>query len=223
MKILLPFRQFLRFFKQTLIFIIIIIVIYAVTALILSVLKTHPPKLNCSAEIEIFITTNGIHLDIVLPIENIESSFLKKLEILPGTKYVAFGWGDKKFYTNTPEWKDLTFSTAFTALFLKSKTAMHVTCYSQKYKTWKLVRICPKQADILNIYIYDSFLQTENGELKKIEVPGYYSSDFFFEAKGFFSLFKTCNTWVNRALKEIGVETSVWSPFDFGILYHLPN
>ena len=75
-----------------------LIIGYFVTAVLLSVLKTHPPKLNCPAENEIFITTNGVHLDIILPVENIDTEFLKKLEILPQTKYVAFGWGDKQFY-----------------------------------------------------------------------------------------------------------------------------
>lgn len=214
-------KRIFKLLKSLFLFAFSLVAIYFFSALILSLAKTHPAEQDYSKETEIFITSNGIHLDIVLPVEYMETGFLKKLEILPGTKYVAFGWGDKNFYIHTPEWKDLTFPTAFNALFMKSETAMHVTCYSQKYKTWKLVRICPKQAEILNNYISDSFQKTENGELKKIEVPGYYSSDFFFEANGFFTLFKTCNVWVNRALKEIGVETSVWSPFDFGILYHL--
>jgi len=40
---------------------------------------------------------------------------------------------------------------------------------------------------------------------------------------GSFSLFNTCNVWVNKALKVTGIETSVWSPFDFGVLHHLPE
>jgi hypothetical protein len=84
-------------------------------------MKTHPPKQDCVTDREIYITTNGVHLDIVLPVENVEPEFLSRLEILPGTKYVSFGWGDKEFYINTPQWKDLTLKTAFKALFLKSK------------------------------------------------------------------------------------------------------
>src|SRR5665811_228628 len=101
-------RWIFRLLKPALIFMISAILIYLTSALIFSVLKTHPPKLNCPAENEIFITTNGVHLDIILPVKFIDTEFLKKLEILPQTKYVAFGWGDKQFYINTPEWKDLT-------------------------------------------------------------------------------------------------------------------
>ena len=56
----------------------------------------------------------------------------------------------------------------------------------------------------------------------KLDVEGYNSYDSFFEAKGSFSFYRTCNIWVNKALKVIGVKTSIWSPFDFGVLHHLP-
>lgn len=208
--------------KTVFAFLFVLIILYFLAALILSFMKTHPPKQDCVADKKIYITTNGVHLDIVLPVENVEPEFLSRLEILPGTKYVSFGWGDREFYINTPEWKDLTFKTAFKALFLKSGTAMHVTCYSTSYSSWRNIKICSSQIDLLNKTIEKSFSKNQNGSFKKLIVPGYYQSDFFYEARGSFSLFNTCNAWVNNALKISGIETSVWSPFDFGVLYHLP-
>lgn len=199
------------------------VILYFVAALVLSFIKTHPPKPDCVADREIYITTNGMHLDIVLPVENVEPEFLNLLKILPGTKYVSFGWGDREFYINTPEWKDLTLKTTFKALFLKSETAMHVTCYRGFGPDWKPVQLCGQQITKLNGYIENSFKKNADGKLKKIAVQGYYENDSFYEATGSFSLFKTCNVWVNKALKETGIPTLVWSPFDFGILYHLPS
>jgi uncharacterized protein (TIGR02117 family) len=212
-----------KLLKQFFIFLISAVFLYFLAALILSFLVTNPPKTDCLPENEIFIATNGVHLDIVLPVQNIAPELLKNLEILPGTKYVSFGWGDKEFYINTPHWKDLTFKTAFKALFLKSETAMHVTCYSSSYTPWRKFKICSSQLDLLNKYIEKSFSKNQSGSFKKIAVQGYYESDFFYEARGSFSLFNTCNVWVNKALKVTGIQTSVWSPFDFGILYHLPE
>jgi uncharacterized protein (TIGR02117 family) len=211
-----------KLLKAVFIFLTSAVILYFMAALILSFLKTHPPKTDCLAENEIYITTNGVHLDIVLPVKNIEPELLNQLEILPGTKYVSFGWGDREFYINTPEWKDLTFKTAFKALFLRSESAMHVTCYSTRYTSLRNIKICSAQLDFLNKYIEKSFSKNESGSFKKIAVPGYYDSDFFYEATGSFSLFKTCNVWVNNALKAADVPTSVWSPFDFGVLFHLP-
>ena len=219
-------KIFIRFFgilKVIIALIISLTALYFLLALILSLAKTHPPEQDCTSKYEIFITSNGVHLDIVIPIVFLEPGVRQKLELLPGTKFVAFGWGDRRFYLNTPEWKDLTFSTAFNALFLKSKTAMHVTCLRHTYSDWKSLGICPVQFNALTMYIEKSFNKDENGMFIKIPVKGYYDFDFFYEAKGSFSLFKTCNAWVNRALKEASVETSVWSPFDFGVLYHIPD
>jgi uncharacterized protein (TIGR02117 family) len=217
------FHRIFKLLKLVLVSLFSAILLYFISALILSLLKTHPPKLNCLAENEIFITSNGVHVDIILPVENNDFELLKELEILPGTKYISFGWGDKQFYINTPEWKDLTFRTAFKALFLKSETAMHVTCYRNSYAEWRKIELCRSQSDSLKSYIEKSFQKNENGNLKKIDVPGYNETDAFYEAKGSFSLFRTCNVWVNKALKVTGVETSVWSPFDLGVLYHLPK
>lgn len=223
MKIPKAVIKFFQLLKQAILLIIGTTAGYLIIAILFSILPTHPPELHCTADKEIFITTNGIHLDFVLPVENIHPEFVRKLNLPAGTTFVSYGWGDKQFYINTPEWKDLTFSSAFNALFLKSETAMHVTCYSKKYSSWKSLKICDSQLEILNRYIENSFRKTETGSLKRISVKGYYDFDYFYEATGNFSLFKTCNIWVNKALKETGVKTSAWSPFDIGILYHLPK
>jgi len=214
-------RLIIKFLKIIFLLVFALTSIYFLAALLLSLIKTHPPIQDCSDKNEIFITSNGIHLDIIVPTEILTPDFKNKLNLLPGTKYVAFGWGDRRFYLDTPEWKDLTFSTAFNALFLKSKTAMHVTYLRQQYSGWKKLNLCREQLEELLIFIENSFQKSKDGKFIKIPVKGNYDFDFFYEAKGSFSIFSTCNVWVNRALKEAHVETSVWSPFDFGVLYHV--
>lgn len=186
-------------------------------------MKTHPPKLSCLAENEVFITSNGVHLDIIVPVEDLYPQLVTQLNFKKGTKYISFGWGDKDFYINTPEWSDLKFSVAFKALFLKSQTALHVTGYPQSYGSWRSVTICDEQLEILNNYISKSFIKDEKGSINGFKVKGYGINDNFYDARGSFSVFKTCNIWTNTALKETGIKTSVWSPFDFGVLYHLPD
>ena len=48
----------------------------------------------------------------------------------------------------------------------------------------------------------------------------YGKNDAFYEATGRYSLFHTCNTWTNNALKIAGQKACVWTPFDTGIFYH---
>jgi uncharacterized protein (TIGR02117 family) len=213
----------LKFRKNSLLAIIAGVVFYLAGALLFSLLPTHPPQQNCLPEHEIFIASNGIHLDIIFPVENIEPQLLQSLDVLPGTLFIGFGWGDKEFYIKTPEWSDLTFPVAFKALFLKSKTAMHVTFYPCSFQSWKKLLLCSEQLKKLNRYVFNSFKKNNQGNLLKMDFEGYTMYDDFYDATGSFSIFHTCNVWVNVALKKIEVKTSVWSPFDFGILYHLKN
>lgn len=213
----------LQLLKKSLLAILIIIAGYIFTAFLFSFLPTHPPRHNCSPEFDIYISTNGVHLDIILPVENLDPQIVKKLDKLPETLFIAFGWGDKEFYIKTPEWSDLTFPVAFRALFLKSETAMHVTYLPWALSEWKKIRLCSWQLDKLNRYIENSFQKNENGNFVQMDFEGYSRFDSFYNAKESFSLFTTCNVWVNVALKEIEVKTSVWSPFDFGVLFHIQN
>jgi uncharacterized protein (TIGR02117 family) len=98
---------------------------------------------------------------------------------------------------------------------------MHITRLSAAQNTWHKLSICDNQLNKLNRYIQNSFETNSAGKLVKLNVKGYGNNDYFYEAKHSFSLFRTCNYWVNKALKEIEVKTSVWSPFDFGVLFHL--
>ena len=217
--------RFLKNILRLVTWLILIIVLpvagYLAAALIFSLLATKTPEFRCANKEDIFVFTNGVHTDIALSVNSIDLVLRKNLNIPDGTKYVSFGWGDKKFYINTPEWKDLTFKTAFRALFLKSESAMHVTFYDISYKDWKKINLCPEQLQLLFNYINGSFRKNNANELFPIEVKGYSINDRFYEALKSFSLFRTCNVWTNNALKVAEIKTSVWSPFDFGILYHL--
>jgi hypothetical protein len=67
-------------------------------------------------------------------------------------------------------------------------------------------------------YILDSFQQDANGHLINIQTNANYShADAFYEAKGSYSLFHTCNTWANNGLKASGQKCCLWTIFDTGI------
>lgn len=194
---------------------------YLVIAVLLSLVPTHPPSLDCEKNREIFITTNGVHLDVILPVDFLNDELARQLKLSPEIRYVAFGWGDKQFYLETPQWSDLTVPVALKAVFLKSESAMHVTRYTNSNRSWIPFKICQVQLKELNRYIIGSFEKNSKGNFIQLHVGGYGNNDAFYEATGSFSLFITCNVWVNKALKEIDVKTSLWSPFDFGVLHHI--
>src|SRR6056297_560005 len=115
-----------KFLKNILFRLLTAFLIYIPAALILSFTPTHPREKACHSGPPIFITSNGVHLDIIIPVESLEPEFRSQLQVPGSIRYISFGWGDKTFYQKTPEWKDLSIPVAFRALFLKSETAMHV-------------------------------------------------------------------------------------------------
>src|SRR5690606_25045626 len=141
---------------------IIVIALYFFVAVTLSFIPVNAQFHDCLPDNKLYISTNGVHTDIKIPVEYFNSEFINQIQILPGTQFVAFGWGDKNFYLNTPEWKDLTFSVAFKALLLKSEASMHVTFYPWKGTNWKPLHLCDQQLRLLIVYILNTFKYDEN-------------------------------------------------------------
>ena len=197
--------------------------VYLLVAAILSIIPTSPAPETCQEKKEVFVTTNGIHLAIILPTRLMDERFRTELNTPSGTKFISFGWGDKEFYLNTPEWNDLKLRTAVRALFVKSETALHVTNYFESKASWRSVEVCPSQVESLNQFIRNSFKTTADSMLAEIEGAGYGENDKFYEAVGSYTCIYTCNNWVNEGLKRSKIKTSLWSPFDHGVLYHLDH
>src|SRR5688572_19403271 len=101
----------------------ILIAIYFAFAFGLSSISVNDDFKHCDKDsIEIYILTNGVHTDLVLPLQNQFMDWNKfvnpasTISSNTSVRYVSFGWGDKGFYLRTKTWGDLKFSIAFNAL-----------------------------------------------------------------------------------------------------------
>jgi len=130
--------------KRIFLIFILIVAVYFISVLMLSLISTNPKVFSCSNKKEIFISTNGIHLDIIIEKKDIPTKIQQNLKLGPYTNYASFGWGDKGFYLETPTWDDLKFSTAIKALFLNSETAVHLTRHNKKYNYWRSLLGCSR-------------------------------------------------------------------------------
>lgn len=180
--------------------------------------------------VSIFILSNGFHTDIVVPVKTKEMDWSKKVRFL-GTdqdntlRYLGFGWGDKEFYLDTPTWADLKLKTAFQAVFGSGGAAIHTTFYETLNTGPDCIKLNLSKAQYLRLihYIENDFLKDSAGNYVKIKAHGYGYSDAFYDAKGHYSLFKTCNTWTNDGLKICGQKACLWTPFAQGVLYQYKN
>lgn len=201
-----------------------LLIAYFIIALVLSLIPVNR-HFQQDMDIPVYLLSNGVHVDIVVPITNdikdwtldfhLDSNKAKQVN------FISFGWGDKNFYINTPEWSDLTLGTAIKAVFLRSESAMHVDFYRQPIENdnCKLLWISNQQYKHIVHFIENSFTYTPEGNNIKIGNFGYFPHDAFYEAKGSYHLFFTCNTWTNRCLSKAGLKACLWTPFDKGILY----
>lgn len=201
------------------------ILLYVLSAYTLSKI-TVDKETDTKPEVEIFILTNGVHTDIVMPTKNDQIDWSKQVPFKNTKsadstyKYIAMGWGDKGFYLETPNWSDLKASVALKAATGLSTTAIHTTYYKQMRlgDDCKSIMISKAQYSRLINYINNSFQKETSGNFLPIKTDANYGkTDAFYEANGSYSLFQTCNTWVNSSLKASGQKCCFWTATDSGI------
>ena len=198
--------------------IILIPGVYLLVSLILTYIPINNEEENSEKNKSVYLNSNGVHLNIILPKSQLDSKLLDGLKHFKNDKYFSFGWGDKNFYLNTPNWSDLSFTIACKALFLKSSTLIHLTRYSTSKEDWVEIKVNQNQLDKINQYIYKTFYFDSLNKKVLLNNKAYSYNDDFYEAKGSYSCFKTSNSWVNAGLKESDIKACLWTPFDFRLL-----
>lgn len=219
----------LFYFLKTLGIILGIVVIYALLGYLLPFIEISAKDDGEKKEIPIYIYTNGVHTDIVMPVKNELHDWSAKIPF-SNTKskrtdyqFVGIGWGDKGFYLDTPTWADLKFSTAFNASFWLSESAMHCSYYTKMTVAddCKMIMISKNQYRDLVKFVDEKFDKDAAGNYILIPTNAVYDdNDAFYDAKGKYSFLNTCNTWANDALKAAGQKAAFWTPSDYGIFLH---
>jgi uncharacterized protein (TIGR02117 family) len=167
-----------------------------------------------------------VHADIVVPhIHRVHDwrSEIPQDESAPWRRYVAFSWGDRGFFQDTPRWRDLRAAIAFVALTGLGKAAMRVefTDTPRLNDGDTALRVSDDQYRRLVQSIRASFLRDGNGRIQPMPTPPHAVGSLYFEATGSYSLLRTCNDWTRATLTDAGVRMPAWSPFYEAIFYQL--
>ena len=192
-------------------------VAYALLALLLGMVPLNRSGIT-GGEHNIHLTTNGVHLQLILTREDLSPDLLTGLPLRPDTRHVGFGWGDADFYLNTPEWADLTVKRAVVAAFLPSRTLVHVQRHRATATDWVAVPVDDDQLAALNAFLLESCERDEAGAKVLLPEAGYTAHDDFLRGTGRYTALRTCNTWVNDGLRRASLPASLWTPFDFAVL-----
>lgn len=221
-------KKSFKFLGWTLFGIFSFLVLYVVSVYLISkiTVNSNTDLIKQQRTVPIYILSNGVHTDIVVPVRNEIKDWRNQI-LFNQTQskdslmnYIGFGWGDKGFYLDTPEWSDLKASTALKAAFGVSSSAMHTTFFKQLKEGDDCKRILISEENYQNLVNYISSSFSDPLHPQWIEGHSYGKKDAFYEAKGSYSLFYTCNTWANNALKAANQKASLWTVYDKGIFCH---
>lgn len=203
--------------------------VYTLTGMLCSIIPKNKGYRNVKRDVEIFVVSNGVHIDFLVPAisphfdwtailndQHYQSKFTEDT-------YLGIGWGDKGFYLDIPTWADLTPKVAMRAMLIPSRTLMHITAHAEIPKDQKYIERIHLDVDqYMKLCDYiSSYFKVQDDEVILLPGAGYTPNDNFYEANGAYHALNTCNFWVNRGLIVIGVRTPVWTHWDKGVFYQL--
>ncbi len=221
-------KRSLKVTGYTLTFLGSAIVFYLLCTFILSRIPSKG-KIYKNASVHIYLMKSGVHTDFVLPVKNEIHDWRQEFPIAntdfkdSSNQLISIGWGDQTFYMNTPTWADLTLKTALTTPFGLGPSAIHATYYRQLLDDRPIIglKITPKQYQKLVHYIQSTLVyQNHKTILIRPKIKGVVTgNDAYYQAKGRYSLFFTCNSWINSGLKTAEQNACFWTAFASGIFY----
>lgn len=210
-------------------FVIAIVVLYFLSIGVGSIIPVNKKYRPAKDGVPIFLSTNGIHIDFILPMVSEEYDWTSLLQSEPYAKplkdyqYIAIGCGDRHFYLELDTWAELTVKIAAKAMLIPTPMIMHVIgrdVLPQDQKVRKIEITRDQYAELCQ-FIEQSFLLDKDEGVQLIPDKGYTPDDNFYQAQGVYHALYTCNYWVNKGLKKIGVRTPLWSPVDRGVFYQI--
>jgi len=204
-------------------------VAYMIAGLVGGAIPANRDWVESKRGIPVWVEDNGIHTGIVLPLvgpadvagadwRDLISPYDARDPAYGRHSHVAFGWGDRDFYVNTPRWRDLRPMTVVNAAIGSEETVMYVERIAEPHPAPHVRRVVlrPEEYARLVAFIRDSFEVGASGIAAS--QPGYANHDSFYTAKGRYTAFNTCNAWTGRALRTAGVRLGLWTPFSVTVM-----
>ena len=198
--------------------------LYLLAALIGSLVPVNRGWTEPSQGTTIYIADNGIHADILMPVEAQGLDWrplVPKGDFAaadPNARWIAFGSGEARVYLETPRWRDIRPRTIWSTL-AGGRRVMHVEYVPSPDYAVREIRLRPEEYRRLWAAIRADFELDGRGRPERIAHPGYGPSDAFYRSTGKANAVRTCNAVVANWLRLAGVKTSLWPPFAQGLVW----
>lgn len=166
--------------------------------------------------VPVYIVSHGWHAGIA-----IEAVFVREqLPIhpdLPDNRFLMFGWGDARYYSDP----DAGFWILFSAALLPTKSALHIAGFDMKPANYfprsQVIKIWITEQGAANMgrFIQD-YIKTDSHGEPVYYASGLYSNSLFLESNRLYFLPRTSNKWTARALRATGYPISPFYAFTSG-------
>lgn len=185
-------------------------------------------------EFTIYLTSDGLHTNFIVPLATTVYRWPDhlNLETVGGTpattyRYLQFGWGDRRFYMETPSWDQVKPTDALRALFYwHNDSAIFVKGHPQvpQYANEQLKCLRLGKTDFLALmnFINGTFQVAADGKKQRLG-SGQDRESSFYAAIGYYSILKTCNSWTADGLRSANVNTPLWAGLATPIMQQLRN
>lgn len=217
-------RGALRIGARFIVLLLLLAVAYGAAAFGFALLPAAGRPQQASSEPVIYVCTTLAHADILMPRRDplIDWGALFPAVTPSGLRddaYLAFGWGDLRFFRETPTWADVKFSTALGALLGLHETAVRVIAVmppTSDPDCRPLVVDRPGRQVLIG-----HILTTLVSDEPRQEPVAQTGLEAYYLAKGRYSPLHTCNQWVADGLAAAGLPHARFAPFSFCIMWPL--
>jgi uncharacterized protein (TIGR02117 family) len=156
------------------------------------------------------VVSNGWHTAIVVPRTKLAATgLLPEAGDFPHARFLEFGWGDREYYPA----KEKSLGMALAAGLIPTPAVMNLAGLARAPKLSHpdsvVVPVALTEGGFRRLVraIAGEFIRPRGGRAKPIS-RGLYPGSNFYNARGKFHLFNTCNTWTARMLRAGGVNLS---------------
>ncbi len=205
---------------------------------LLSIATVTPRKWTFSqtdpCEFTIYLTSDGFHTNFIVPVETTAYRWQDHLNLdavggQPAStyRYLQFGWGDRRFYMETPSWDQVKPTEALRALFYwDNDSAIFVKGHPQvpQYPNEQLKCLRLGRTDFLALmnFIDGTFRVSADGSKQRLG-SGQDRESSFYAANGSYSVLKTCISWTADGLRAANVNTPLWGGLATPIMQQVRN
>ena len=203
---------------------LLLVGVYFLGALVGSFIPFNSDWREPDRGIPIFVETNGVHVSLIMPMaaagedlsDLIRPEHLANRDLY-GT-HAMIGWGHSRVYRNARTWGDVQSGDIGSAIIGSNDTTLHIYHLIDPRPAPHRKRFLVSQREYRSIIasIRSTFRLTADGQSKAY--PAYGPDNLFYDGKGHYSAYTTCNEWTGAVLRKAGVRIGIWTPMPGGVM-----